>query len=195
MEEVKIGSQTWSNKNLNVSTFNNGDQITECKTEKEWKKAAKNEMPAFCYYSCDIKNDAIYGKLYNWFAINDHRGLAPDGWAIPSEKDWEALTTFLGKKPGIKLKAIEGWKPNEEGKLDPGTDDFQFNALPSGYCQENGKFEGIGVLAVWWSKTEAVKSMAYYRPIGSFNGVLVGFMGKGMCSKKEGLSVRLIKSI
>jgi len=82
---VNIGTQTWMAKNLNVSIFANGDPIPEVKTNEEWKKAAEEKKPAWCYYENDPANGAIYGKLYNWYAVSDPRGLAPKGWHIPIE--------------------------------------------------------------------------------------------------------------
>ena len=81
--DVKIGNQIWMVKNLNVETFRNGDHIHEAKTLEEWKIAGENQKPAFCYYNNDPKNGTIYGKLYNWYAVNDPRGLAPAGYHIP----------------------------------------------------------------------------------------------------------------
>jgi len=82
---VVIGSQTWMAENLNVSHFLNGDPIPHVQTNEEWLKAAENRRPAWCYYNNDPVNGKKYGKLYNWFAVNDSRGLAPPGWHIPTD--------------------------------------------------------------------------------------------------------------
>ena len=71
-------------KNLNVSRFRNGEIIFEAKTIEEWEKAGENKTPAWCYYNNNPTNGAKYGKLYNWYAVNDIRALAPKGWHIPS---------------------------------------------------------------------------------------------------------------
>ena len=84
-QTVKIGTQVWTTKNLNVSTFRNGDTIPEVKTNEEWIEAARIQQPAWCYYENDSMNGAKYGKLYNWYAMNDTRGLAPIGYHIPSD--------------------------------------------------------------------------------------------------------------
>ncbi len=206
MQEIIIGDQIWSSENLNVVTFMNGDEILECKTEKEWKKAGKNFIPAYCSYNFKNDHDPIHGKLYNWFALNDPRSLTPVGWTIPSEDDWSVLITFLGEKQGIKLKSKTGWIKGEDGFLDLGTDNFGFNALPSGVCEVDGKFESFGTIGIWWSKTALLKSngqefgshgMAYYRSIASANGnteSLIGSMSKSFCDKRKGLSVRMIKA-
>lgn len=85
MGVVKIGDQIWMPENLNVDTFRNGDSIHHMQTKEEWDDAAHNEVPAWCYYDFDPSNGEKYGKLYNWHAVNDPRGLAPDGWRVPAE--------------------------------------------------------------------------------------------------------------
>lgn len=94
---VKIGNQVWMSENLNVSTFRNGDPIPEAKTNEEWDRAGANKQPAWCYYNNDPRNGAKYGKLYNWFAINDPRGLAPEGWHVSNLDDWNILDLYNKK--------------------------------------------------------------------------------------------------
>jgi len=97
IKTVKIGTQTWMAENLNVSTFRNGDPIPEAKTNEEWDRAGANKQPAWCYYNNDPRNGAKYGKLYNWFAINDPRGLAPEGWHVSNLDDWNILDLYNKK--------------------------------------------------------------------------------------------------
>jgi uncharacterized protein (TIGR02145 family) len=92
---VKIGDQVWMAENLSAIKFSNGDIIPEAKTEAEWILAGKNKQPAWCYYNFDANYEATYGRLYNWYAVNDFRGLEPSGWAIPKEKDWIGLKVLL----------------------------------------------------------------------------------------------------
>ena len=110
-QTATIGTQVWSTKNLNVSTFRNGDPILEAKTPKEWEQAGEKGEPAWCYYDNNASNDSVYGKLYNWYALNDPRGLAPEGWHVPSAKEWEILADSLGGagKAGAKMKRTTGW--------------------------------------------------------------------------------------
>ena len=110
-QTVKIGTQVWTTKNLNVSTFRNGDTIPEVKTNEEWIEAARIQQPAWCYYENDSMNGAKYGKLYNWYAMNDTRGLAPIGYHIPSDVEWKTLVDFIGKESdaGKKMKSTSGW--------------------------------------------------------------------------------------
>lgn len=80
----------WMDKNLDVSTFRNGDPIYEASTDEEWKNAYKNSEPAWCYYEKEN------GKLYNCYAVNDQRGLAPEGWHIPNKKEWKENISYSG---------------------------------------------------------------------------------------------------
>ena len=95
-QSVTIGKQVWMTKNLDVGTFRNGYPIPEAKTNEEWVNAGLNKQPAWCYYQNDPTNGEKYGKLYNWYAVNDSRGLTPEGWHIPSENEWEILFRYLG---------------------------------------------------------------------------------------------------
>jgi uncharacterized protein (TIGR02145 family) len=110
-QTVTIGTQVWMTKNLDVSTFRNGDPIPEAKSNEEWEKAGENKQPAWCYYDNDPANGAKYGKLYNWYAVNDPRGLAPIEYHIPSDAEWTKLTDFLGGEgaAGTKMKSKSGW--------------------------------------------------------------------------------------
>ena len=110
-QTVTIGTQVWSTKNLDVSTFRNGDPIPQAKSDDEWAKAGENKQAAWCYYKNDPANGAKYGKLYNWYAVNDPRGLAPVGYHIPTTEEWGVLAKILGNDSttGPKLKTINGW--------------------------------------------------------------------------------------
>jgi uncharacterized protein (TIGR02145 family) len=107
---VVIGTQTWMAENLNVSTFRNGDPIPEAKTNEEWVKAGEEGKPAWCYYNNDPINGIKYGKLYNWYAVSDSRGLSPDGWHVSNLDDWNALDLYNNKTnlDKINFKSICG---------------------------------------------------------------------------------------
>jgi uncharacterized protein (TIGR02145 family) len=121
-QSVTIGTQTWTTKNLDVATFRNGDAIPQAKTFKEWKDAGNNKQPAWCYYDDDAKNGTKYGTLYNWYAVNDARGLAPAGWHIPTDEEWTVLSTFLGggDVAGKKMKMPPVFGPNLISYVDQG---------------------------------------------------------------------------
>lgn len=148
-DTVVIGSQVWMSKNLDVSHFRNGDKIPYAATAEEWKKAGENKSPAWCYYDNDEANGDKYGKLYNWYAVNDARGLAPDGWNVPKKKDWEYLEKELGNLTvhADKLMSTAEWLHKE------GTNKTGLNGLPAGGRFLNGKYRNIGESAYFWTST------------------------------------------
>ncbi len=155
-QQVIIGNQTWTSKNLDVSTFRNGDPIPEAKTPQEFIAAGMNSKPAWCYYNNDSLNNRTYGKLYNWYAVNDLRGIAPKGFHIPTVDEWGSLIDNLGGQTstGRKMKNSNGWNENGNGDNESG-----FSGLPGGYCMAVNKYgsEGIfmdlGSFGSWWSST------------------------------------------
>ncbi|MEY3342970.1 MAG: hypothetical protein RL090_654, partial [Bacteroidota bacterium] len=108
-DSVQIGDQTWMTQNLDVDKFRNGDPIKEAKTKEEWLEAAKNREPAWCYHELNEKDGDQYGKLYNYYAVMDPRGLAPEGWHIPSAAEFRILVGHLGCDAATKLKSKSGW--------------------------------------------------------------------------------------
>jgi uncharacterized protein (TIGR02145 family) len=180
--DVKIGTQVWTSKNLDVSTFRNGEAIPEVKSKEEWVKAGENKQAAWCYYDNDSKNGKVYGKLYNWYAVTDSRGLAPKGYHIPSDAECTVLTDFLGgdNKAGEKIKSKTGWQKNGNG-----TNSSGFNALPGGARNTNGTFTSIGKYGSWWSSTEGSTGFAWSR----YLGYLDGSVGRGSDDRREGFSV------
>jgi len=183
-QTVTIGKQVWMTKNLDVSTFRNGDPIPEAKTDEAWKAAGENNQPAWCYYDNDPKNGTKYGKLYNWYAVNDPRGLAPAGYHIPTDAEWTVLTDYLGGEAGKKMKSTSGWVKNGNG-----TNSSGFSGLPAGYRYSLGTFYLIGKGAYWWSSTEYVTGTACYRYL-NFN---VSDVARGFDDKEGGLSVRCLR--
>lgn len=189
-KEIKIGTQTWATKNLDVSPFRNGDTIPETKTNEEWMKAGNAGKPAWCYYDNDPANGKKYGKLYNWYAINDPRGLAPKGWHIPSDAEWIELTNYLGgeKEAFLKMKDIKDWN-DYNGKAGNGNNQSGFSGTPGGDRSFSGIYSGIGSSSSWWSSSEVTKDFACYRSIDNN----FGFVFKGGNVKGFGLSVRCLK--
>ena len=193
-------------KNLNSSTFRNGDSIPEIKSDSAWKRAAIEMKPACCSYNNDSSNDEKYGKLYNWFAITDRRGIAPIGWKVPNDEEWTDLINYLDPKQnriankieaqsyiaGKKLKCSTSWLKRNTSN----TNESGFTALPSGYRSFYGNFFGIGDdgiqdCAFWWTTSafEYGNKFAYWRSVDSHgDGV-----GRGDHHKGFGFSVRCIK--
>ncbi len=185
-----IGKQIWMKTNLNVSKYRNGDSIPQISDPNEWANTKKG---AWCYYNNNPLNATIYGKLYNWYAVNDSRGLAPKGFHIPSINEYEELITFLDGTAvaGGKLKDTETklWiKPNTEA-----TNISCFSALPGGNRFENGQFGNMGEYGDWWSsskesndKSKASHLFLYY---GLGNVLIHPYL------KSCGCSVRCIKNL
>ena len=187
--EVTIGNQVWMTKNLNVDKFRNGDLILEAKTAEEWKTAGEKGEPAWCFYENDPANGEKYGKLYNWYAVNDPRGLAPEGWHIPSDAEWMETINQLGgeEKAGEFLKAMSDWFDNGNG-----TNESGFTALPSGVRSNHGNFSAIEKNGLWWSSTQTEKRnkevVWYYYLDYYFDWVI-----REVSIKENGLSVRCVK--
>jgi uncharacterized protein (TIGR02145 family) len=172
---VKIGTQYWSARNLNVTKFRNGDIIPEARTEEDWKKANQNRTPAWCFYDYDPENGEKYGRLYNWHAVNDARGLAPKGYHIPTDYEFTQLKDFLGSSPEKKIKSKNGWKSLN------GTDQYGFTALPGGYSYFP-IFDHVGFNAYFWTSD----SFGYFL-VNSSN------FNRGTYSDIYGMSVRCIR--
>lgn len=183
---IIIGKQEWMAENLDVSKFRNGNPIPQAKTEKEWIKAAEQGKPAWCYYDLDTNNGKIYGKLYNWFAVNDPRGLAPEGWHIPTDKEWTQLIDFLGgpTKAGAKMKSSSGWIDGSNG-----TNESGFSGLPAGYRSNLAEFFFMDQNGGWWSSTEKSSTHAWFRVI-FYDAVNVA---RYNYYKSNGLTVRCVK--
>jgi uncharacterized protein (TIGR02145 family) len=184
-EIVSIGTQNWAIANLNVSTFRNGDSIPQAKTNKEWVAAGDAGKPAWCYYNNDPAIGKIYGKLYNWYAVNDPRELAPAGWKLPTDADWSQLVNNSAKQgaPGSKMKSSSRWSEGNNG-----TNESGFNGLPGGYRIENGAFSNIGSIGIWWSSTEVNNVSAVDHYLSQSNSV------SGSSSPKQrGEAVRCMK--
>ncbi len=183
-QTVKIGEQVWMTKNLNVSKFRNGDYIPQAKTIEEWNLAGNNEKPAWCYYNNNVENGTKYGKLYNWYAVNDARGLAPAGYHIPTDYEWEDLVDYLGGEytAGEKMKSKTGWIANS------GTNTNGFSFLPGGDRYYDGVFWSIGEYGFLWSSTVSSGNNAWGRYLYSYDGSV----GSYSYSKTQGLSVRCL---
>jgi len=198
LRTVKIGTQEWTAENLSVDRFRNGDRIPEVKTSAEWEKAGKNKQAAWCYYDNDKTNEKKFGKLYNYYAVIDPRGLAPEGWHLPSMKEWTVLIEFLGdgkNTSGIKLKSTDGWRP--EYSLDGkgirdgnGTDESGFTAYPGGYRFDGGPFFGKDGTCYWWCADNFKGSCPSVCHLGSETGGV--YLSIGL-SYGFGCYVRLVK--
>ena len=183
-QDVRIGNQVWTSKNLDVSKFRNGEAIPLAKTKAEWELAGKKMQPAWCYYENKTANGTTYGKLYNWYAVNDARGLAPKGYHIPTDAEWTILTDNLGEEAGTKMKSTSGWK--NEGN---GSNSIGFAGLPGGCRTNDGRFCNIGNNGYWWSSSGHNVFFAWCHNLFSNNGNVY----RNDYLEQDGYSVRCLR--
>ena len=184
---VVIGTQQWMKENLDVMTYRNGDVIPQVTDPTAWVETYYNETGAWCWYNNDPLNGAIYGKLYNWYAVNDPRGLAPQGWHIPTDAEWTTLGTLLGGD------AVAGGKMKTTGTTrwagsTSATNESGFSALPGG-SRYLSVFHQVGSVGYWWSATEVSSFDAWFRGLSYWDGSLY----RGSPNKKDGFSVRCLR--
>jgi uncharacterized protein (TIGR02145 family) len=200
LQGVTIGSQIWSAKNLDVTQYLNGDPIPQVSNPLEWETLTTG---AWCWYDNDsVTYASVYGKLYNWYAVMDSRGLAPDGWRVPLESDWNKLiisidpnadtscpasctqSIFAGGE--LKETGLSHWfNPNNGANNSTG-----FTALPGGGRDVDGSYFYLGNYGHWWSAGSYNESDAFIRTI-SYSGSSIK---KGVSYKKLGYSVRVVKN-
>ena len=183
---IVIGTQQWMEKNLDVVTYRNGDIIPQVTDATEW---AALTTGAWCYYNNDVANGAIYGKMYNWYAVNDPRELAPTGWHVPTDAEWTTLTTTLGgdSAAGGKMKSVgtTRWTtPNTSA-----TNESGFSGHPGGYRNNFGTFFNIGNYVFWWSSTQNDTTVVWYR----FLNYNIGNAYSYYTYKNYGFSVRCLR--
>jgi uncharacterized protein (TIGR02145 family) len=195
-QSVKIGVVDWQKENLDVSVFSNGDSLFQAKSAEEWNKAFIEKKPAWCYYEFSAENGKKYGKLYNWFAVSDSRGLAPIGWRIPTEAEFESIDRTEGYFLGDKLKSSSGWENwesiDDKGVVQVnsanGNNSTGFSGIPGGCVDINGIFHNKGIKAFFWTITEYDSKMAVSRGLRNDHHFIHNFTNKGF-----GYSVRCIK--
>lgn len=146
---IVIGDQRWLVENLSVTHYRNGDPIPFVSDSVGWSN--NTTEGAYCNVADKESNVAVYGRMYNYYAVSDSRNIAPEGCHVASAKEWKALTTFLGGDAAIpKLKATSIWLPPYDG----GTNESGFSAYPAGYRDESGEFVVYEKFALWWTSTK-----------------------------------------
>ena len=181
---IVINGQEWMQKNLAVSKYRNGDPIPTGLSDATWQNTTSG---AYAIYNNDAANNILYGKLYNWYAVNDSRGLCPAGWHVPSDAEWTTLETSLGGSSvaGGKMKSTTGWNaPNTAA-----TNESGFTGLPGGYRTSGGSFSLIGTGGYWWSSAENVSNFAWYRRLFFTNSIVL----RSDANKQFGFSVRCVR--
>ncbi len=186
--EVQIGNQILKTENLNTSRYRNGDLIPHVTDREQWRNSTTG---AWCYYNNDPANGPIYGKLYNWYAVIDPRGLAPSGWHIPTQTEFQTLITYLGGSvvAGGKLKSRTGWQSPNDGA----TNITGFTALPGGNRWYNNFLTGgssaMGTKGSFWSATTVGNTYAYRLDLFEYSPAAPMIQGY----RNSGCSVRCIK--
>jgi uncharacterized protein (TIGR02145 family) len=184
---LTICCQSWMTTNLDVDSYRNGDPIPHVTDPTVWAALTRG---AYCDYNNDSATyAAVYGKLYNWYAVNDPRGLAPEGWHVPTHFEWTTLTDCLGGA------SVAGGAMKETGTThwsSPNTDATNisgFTGLPGGVRFGNGTFSLIGSIGFWWSSTEGSSSSAWNRSLNYDYGLV----NEGYYNELYGSSVRCIR--
>ncbi len=194
---IKIGNQTWMAENLSVTHYQNGDSIPNIKLDTDWKKQTSG---AYCDFNNNSDTGNVYGHLYNYYAVNEKRNIAPKGWHVARKEDWDTLISYLKlDSAGIKLReaGTKHWKCiGCPGPCFFGTNQSGFTALPASYRGDNGPFpDGAGSVigngTSWWCVSDSCKSpdTALYWGIGTCYKEI----SKQCWSQKQGLSVRCVK--
>ena len=169
-ETIVIGDQVWMAKNLKVTHYGNGDEIPTGFTNSEWSQLNDTEMGAFAIYNDDPANAEIYGNLYNWYSVNDSRGVCPEGFHIPSDEEWTILAGFLGGSAGSQLAGnADLWN---SGVLvdNPAFGTSGFLALPGGDRTGHiGNYNHMGYNGYFWSSTAGNSSHAWNRVLDYYN--------------------------
>ena len=181
---VKIGTQVWMAENLKTTKYNDKTLIPLVTDNAAW---AVLSTPAYCWYDNNIANKAVYGALYNMFAVATNK-LCPTGWHVPTDADWTVLTSYLGVLAGGRLKEAGTTHWNE-----PNTDainDSQFSALPGASRDAGGEFTSIlRESGSWWSSTDESEGLTYYRTMSNSGSEIKRYYDQ----KENGFSVRCIK--
>ena len=197
---VTIGTQTWMVENLKVTHYRNGEWISHVADDAAWQGLTSG---AYCEYNNNGANVFTYGRLYNWYAVDDSRGIAPAGWHVPSDAEWKQMEMYLGMSQWdadatswrggyvggmLKETGTTYWtSPNADA-----TNESGFSALPGGYRSWYGSFNYMGELAYFWSSTADSSGDAYV-----WNRML-SYKSSGVCRselnpKSCGNSVRCVR--
>jgi uncharacterized protein (TIGR02145 family) len=181
---VKIGTQVWMTKNLNVTHYRSRDPIPNVTDGIAWWRL---KTGAYCNYNNDTVNSTVYGRLYNWYAVNDSLKMAPAGWHVASKAEWTILSNYLGGAWVAANKLMETGNTHWINPASTISNEAGFYALPGGLIH-GSLFNYLGYEGHWWSSTQD----------GSFaDNFKMSYLGNLLSSESsfptEGYSVRCIK--
>jgi len=185
-QTIKIGTQWWMAENLKVTHYRNGEAIAEVTDDSIWLWTFDG---AFCNYNDDIANVAIYGRLYNWLAVNDSSILAPAGWHVPSDTEWQALIDYLGGDTVAGGKMKEVGTAHWHGLNYGATNESGFTGRPAGYRFDLAEYVHLGDFGYFWSSTGDGGSEAWVRFL-FYNDIAAR---RSQVYVRLGLSVRCVK--
>lgn len=190
-KEIVIGRQIWTNENLSVDKFNNGETIREAKNADDWYKSIETKSPAWCYPDFNI-NNANQGKLYNYYAITDSRKIVPSGYHIPSSKECTDLIEKLGgsEAAGMKLKSTNGWRGLVSSNSMNGNNEIGFNAQPIGVIEDRYPL-GVKHCAAFWTSTKNSEGLFTFDISSTTKNVHSASISYGLID--GGYAIRLIK--
>lgn len=183
-EQVEIGGHIWKTKNLQTSVYRNGDSIKQIISDDLWQAETEG---AFSKYNNNDSLAEVYGFLYNWHAINDPRGLCPEGWHVATAEEWLELIEACGGNDiaAMRLKAEICWIRQHE----PIQNSNGFNAIPGGNRKESGLFNGLGISSTFWSAEEISADTA----LAFFMNSAHSKVGSEAGHKLNALSCRCVK--
>ena len=167
---VAIGEQWWMTENLKVTQYSNGDEIPHITDGNDW---VNTDAGAYSYYDNNSENIENYGNFYNWYTVDDTRGICPDGWHVPSDEEWMTMEKYLGMSTA-EADRMTAWRGTIEGdKLKSesfgGTNTSGFSALGTGYRDPEGVFKALGTDNDYWTSTA-------YNNDGNTEGILHGLL-------------------
>jgi len=185
---IIVGDMEWSVENLRVSKFNNGDAIPNVSMGSNWSSTT---TAAHAYYSNDPTYNLVYGKWYNWYAVDDSRGLCPTGWHVATNQEWLDLEIMLGgaSLAGGVLKSTSSLWNNSSVV---GTDEIGFSALPNGFAESNGNSNYMNYYGYFWTSTSYDSNRSYFRELRHDSQYLTSPYGR-IISPGYGMACRCVK--
>ena len=188
---VNAGTQCWMGANLKTTHYRDGSIIPGSLSGGAWSTSIGG---AQAMYNGDPAVSAIYGLLYNQYAVVDTRGLCPVGWHVPDDAEWISLSTTLGGAvlAGGAMKAIGELGAGTGLWLAPNTganNSSGFSALPGGYRESTGGYGGLNSAANWWSTTPFNLGVGWSWVLTSSSSNLSHYTS----AKRSGFAVRCIQ--
>ncbi|MDF2158334.1 fibrobacter succinogenes major paralogous domain-containing protein [Algoriphagus sp. CAU 1675] len=190
---IQIGSQIWMKQNLDLKVFRNGDPIQESKSVEDWVRFYDEKIPAWTSYFWESENEEIYGIMYNYYAMIDPRGLAPEGWRIPTSTDFFELVEFNGgaNVAGPKIMSSNYWSNGNNGSNESG-----FDARPGGEIWAGGIFTDINESFSFWTNSRSQSGDIISFGITTIDGTRIYFAENPLnivLASRGGSYIRCIK--